>query len=216
MLTPSLLPSLKSQKQISALGGVLLRRKRAEILSPTLKKHRNTHRYYIENTIILLINFLFPLTYSSGSDIAPGQIIFCARCAVFDARRNLPTLMDYQWAAWCITVAIAMSLVRSCYASLNCSALCKPSASFISSCITLGLLKTAHPPKTRTTSVNGFLCWVDRLLLSPTGGMVTLLMFIQFAALLNRELGAGVLVVSSLSIAKNPVTFTIWTPACAA
>jgi hypothetical protein len=46
--------------------------------------------------------------------------------------------------------------------------------------------------------------------------MVTLLMFIQFAALLNRELGAGVLVVSSLSIAKNPVTFTIGTPACAA
>ena len=85
-----------------------------------------------------------------------------------------------------------MSLVRSCYASLNCSALCKPSASFISSCITLGLLKAVQPPKTRTTSVNGFLCWVDRLLLSPTGGMVTLLMFIQFAALLNRELGAGV------------------------
>ena len=85
-----------------------------------------------------------------------------------------------------------MSLVRSCYATLNCSALCKPSASFISSCITLGLLKTAHPPKTRATSANGFMCWIDRLLLSPTGGMVTLLMFIQFAALLNRELGAGV------------------------
>jgi hypothetical protein len=33
--------------------------------------------------------------------------------------------------------------------------------------------------------------------------MVTLLMFIQFAALLNRELGAGVLVVSSMSIAKK-------------
>jgi len=106
VLTPSLLPSLKSQKQISALGGVLLRRKRAEILSPTLKKHRNTHRYYIENSRILLINFLFPLTYSSGSDIVPGQIIFCARDAVFDARRNLPTLMDYQWAAWYITEAI--------------------------------------------------------------------------------------------------------------
>ena len=59
-----------------------------------------------KNSRILLINFLFPLTYSSGSDIAPGQIIFCARGAVFDARRNLPTLMDYQWAAWCITVAI--------------------------------------------------------------------------------------------------------------
>jgi len=28
-------------------------------------------------------------------------------------------------------------------------------------------------------------------------------MFIQFAALLNRELGAGVLVVSSMSISKN-------------
>ena len=34
--------------------------------------------------------------------------------------------------------------------------------------------------------------------------MVTLLMFIQFAALLNRELGAEVLVVSSMSIAKKP------------
>lgn len=109
-----------------------------------------------------------------------------------------------------------MSLVRSCYASLNCSALCKPSASFISSCITLGLLKTAHPPKTRATSANGFMCWINRLLLNPIEYMIMLLMFIQFAALLNRELGAGVLVVSSLSIAKNPVTFTIWTPACAA
>ena len=64
-------------------------------------------------------------------------------------------------------------------------------------------MKAAQPPKTRTTSVNGFLCWVDRLLLSPIGGMVTLLMFIQFAALLNRELGAGGLVVSSMSIAKK-------------
>ena len=60
------------------------------------------------------------------------------------------------------------------------------------------------------------MCWINRLLLNPVEYMIMLLMFIQFAALLNRELGAGVLVVSSLSIAKNPVTFTIWTPACAA
>ena len=85
-----------------------------------------------------------------------------------------------------------MSLVRSCYASLNCSALCKPSASFISSYIPLALSKTAHPPKTRATSANGFMCWINRLLLNPIEYMIMLLMFIQFAALLNRELGAGV------------------------
>ena len=183
MLIPSLPPSLKSQKQISALGGVLLRRKRAEILSPTLKKHRNTHRYYIENTIILLINFLFPLTYSSGSDIAPGQIIFCARCAVFDARRNLPTLMDYQWAAWCITVAIGYVFGQVLLRQPELLRALQTIGVIYIKCITLGLLKAAQPPKTRTTSVNGFLSWVDRLLLSPTGGKVMLLMFIQFAAL---------------------------------
>jgi hypothetical protein len=47
------------------------------------------------------------------------------------------------------------------------------------------------------------MCWINRLLLNPIEYMIMLLMFIQFAALLNRELGAGVLVVSSISIAKK-------------
>ena len=47
------------------------------------------------------------------------------------------------------------------------------------------------------------MCWINRLLLNPIEYMIMLLMFIQFAALLNRELGAGVLVVSSMSISKK-------------
>ena len=47
------------------------------------------------------------------------------------------------------------------------------------------------------------MCWINRLLLNPIEYMIMLLMFIQFAALLNRELGAGGLVVSSMSIAKK-------------
>ena len=90
--------------------------------------------------------------------------------------------MDYHLAAWCITVAIDYVFGQVLLRHPELLRALQTIGVIYIKCTTLGLLKAAQPPKTRTTSVNSFLCWVDRLLLSPTGGKVMLLMFIQFAA----------------------------------
>jgi hypothetical protein len=111
--------------------------------------------------------------------------------------------MDYHLAAWCITVAIDYVFGQVLLRHPELLRALQTIGVIYIKCITLGLLKAAQPPKTRTTSANGFLCWVDRLLLNPIGGKVMLLIFIQFAAFYNREPGAGVLFVSSISTSKK-------------
>ena len=75
--------------------------------------------------------------------------------------------MDYHLAAWCITVAIDYVFGQVLLRHPELLRALQTIGVIFIKCITLGLLKAAQPPETRTTSANGFMCWVNRLLLNP-------------------------------------------------
>ena len=161
----------------------------------------------MQETVLTLILFLFPLAFSPG----PGNMFFAANGARFGLRATLPANLGYHLATWIVTAAIGLGLLEAMGRHPAAfSALRYAGAAYVL-WLAWRLLRAGTLEAGEAAEPAGFLGGAVLLLLNPKAYLIIALMFTQFGGAPWGGPVAVVLVVTTVFTLNNFAAFLVWT-----
>lgn len=160
----------------------------------------------MEQTIISLVIFLFPLAYSPG----PGNMFFAANSARFGFRETVPANIGYHIATWIVTAAIGFGLIGTLEKFPHIFTVLKIAGSFYVFWIAWKLVRAGTLKGNEVAKAATFKDGVILLILNPKAYVIIALMFTQFLDQPKMGALAAIVLITTVFTFNNMVAFSIW------